>query len=286
MRNEQGVKQATQAPAVKAWFEELSSSHRKQAESLFGKINSLPLDRESDRRQLFKHSVLAFESLRYKDNLDALDRISAENLPALAEVFRDYDDIEATLYYQIVNERVAVIRKLQDAIDKNVRERVIQEHLFDHLWLLDTSWERAEATEFMEKRVNAAFKAVTATLTPHERKGRLDIGYRTTSGKHVIIELKRASRVLSTEELQHQARKYRSAVQKVLVGMNRGLEPVEVVCVVGARPATGRTRRLGMRPNVAWSPTTYVSFSMTSLLRTLIKAISAFLTNTKRWVPF
>ncbi|WP_036740127.1 MULTISPECIES: hypothetical protein [unclassified Paenibacillus] len=107
-----------------------------------------------DRGTLSSHAVLAFESLRYRDNLDALDKISVENLQALSEVFGRLDDLEAFLYYQIIKERIEVIRVLQDKVDANDLEKVIQEHFFNHLWLLDPSWERATDSDYMEERID------------------------------------------------------------------------------------------------------------------------------------
>ena len=72
---------------------------------------------EEEKKRLFKHAILAFESLRYKENLDALERIKPENLQALAEIFTDLDDIEAVLYHQIVRERVEVIKALQQKVE-------------------------------------------------------------------------------------------------------------------------------------------------------------------------
>jgi len=232
LRNEEGQKKALEIVAVKKWFDSLPAASRKRAKSLFGKINQLTIDSEDDRRRLFKHSILAFESLRYRENLDLLDKISADNLPAFTEAFSNLDDLEATLYYQIVSERVEVINVLQDKVQDNALEKLIQEHVFKHLWLLDPSWERATTTAYMEQQVQQEFKKIDAGLTPAELKGRLDIKYQKTSGRHVIIELKRAQRKLDTTEIFKQASKYHSALKKLLAKIKSN-DPIEVICVVG-----------------------------------------------------
>lgn len=232
-RNEQGLERAEGIPAIKEWFKQLSSDNKKRAKALFGKINQLTFDSEDDRRQVLKNSVIAFESLRYKQNLDALDSISPENLQALTAIFTDLDDIEATLYHQIVRERVRVIDALQEKVESAALEKVVQEHVFKHLWLLDPSWERATETAYMEQTVRKEFDKIDGKLSPKEKAGRLDIKYTTTSGKHVIVELKRSDRTTSTAELIDQTGKYRSALRKILRQAARPNEPVEVVCVVG-----------------------------------------------------
>jgi hypothetical protein len=161
-----------------------------------------------------------------------LDQISADNLPAFTEAFANLDDLEATLYYQIVSERVQVIDALQKKVQSDELEKLIQEHVFKHLWLLDPSWERATTTEFMEQQVQKEFDNIDAGLTAEEKVGRLDIKYRTASGKHIIVELKKFGRKLDSSELMAQVTKYNAALKKLLAATNRD-EPIEIICVIG-----------------------------------------------------
>ena len=112
-------------------------------------------------------------------------------------------------------------------------EKIIQEHLFKHLWILDPSWERATETGYMEQSVTEEFNKINAHLTPDERKGRLDIKYTSTSKKHVIVELKKADRTVTSTELIDQTSKYLNALRKLLNEAGREGEPTEVVCIVG-----------------------------------------------------
>ena len=202
---------------------------------MFGKIKQLVMDNEKDRTELYKQSVLVFEKLQYKGLLDKLDRISAENIPALTEVFGGLDEIEAYLYYEIVQERLMVIEKLHVHVEDNEKEKVLQKYLYSHLWLLDASWDRVTETPLMEQTVKKEFDKVYAELSLDEKRGRYDIKYKKTSGKHVIIELKRADRKMDDSELMRQGDKYRTALQKLLDKTNAGDEPIEVVCIVGEK---------------------------------------------------
>ena len=78
-----------------------------------GKIAQLVLD-ENEKKELYKDSVLAFEKLRYKDYLSALDNVSPENIQEFTRIFAELDDIEASLYYQIIQERLKVIDALRE----------------------------------------------------------------------------------------------------------------------------------------------------------------------------
>ena len=237
LRNKEGTEWALQIPAIDEWFTSLGKDDRKHAESLFGKLNQLYIDSDEEKKTLLSHAVLAFESFRYKNNLNALEDISVENIQAFSEVFANLDDIEATLYHQIIGERLEVVRALQGKIEDNVLEKVIQKYLYDHLWLLEPSWERATETPLLEQQVKTAFAKLDAKLTREEKEGRFDIKYKTTSKKHVIIELKRAERSIDSFDIAKQVSKYRNALKKILVAVGKGQEPIEVVCIVGKPPS-------------------------------------------------
>ncbi|MGI5286174.1 BbrUII/HgiDII family restriction enzyme [Nonomuraea polychroma] len=232
LRREAGANKAFEFAVIKHWFDSLSSAHRRQARDLFGKISQLTIEDEMERRELFIHAVLAFENLRYRDNLNALDRIDPENLAALASLFQDIDEIEAVMYYRILQQRLKIIDVLQSAVDEDALERVLQEHLFDHLWLLDPSWDRA-ADSHMEQVVEEAFAEITHRLSADERKRRIDIRYRRTTGAHVIVELKRYGVRTTTNSLQEQVLRYKKALKKWLESTGREKDLIEVVCVVG-----------------------------------------------------
>jgi len=233
-RSEIVKEQVYQIPAIKAWLDELKPTERKQAESLFSKIGKVHFDNDENRNQLYIHTALAFEKLLYKGALDQLERISVENIPAFMEILSDFDDFEASLYYQIIQERLRIISKLHNAVEDNAVERTIQEILYEHLWLLDPSWDRATETPYMEQTVQKEFEEIEAKemLTDEELNGRYDIKYKMTAGKHVIIELKRANRKLDQYDLLRQVEKYGEALRKIVRAIGKN-EPVEIVCLVG-----------------------------------------------------
>jgi len=242
LRNEEGVEKAVVYPAVKEWFDGLKGERKRRAEALLGKINQITIDSDDERRTLLKHSILAFESLSYKENLDALDSISPDNLKKFTEVAGQLDDIEATLYHQIVSERLRVIEALRQKVEEDVLEKLIQQYVFDHLWLLDPAWDRATENAYMESSVLKEFKQVDAGLPAAEKRARLDITYKMSTGKHIIIELKRASASVTTPALMDQVGKYRRALQKVL-DATRSEELIEVICILGKPPSDWTSQR-------------------------------------------
>ena len=235
-RNDGGTKEAVQIEAVRNWFLDLSPDNKKRAKAVFGKLNQIPVDDPVQRTMLFKYGVLAFESLTSKQNLDEISNASGESTVDFGRVFGTLDDLESSLYNQIVSGRIDVVRALQCQVDEDEKERTIQEHLSNHLWLLDPSWERATATESMERSVGREFARINDSLSMEERASRIDIKYQTNAGKHVIVELKRPSVSTTTLSILNQIEKYISALEKVL--REREEHPhIEVLCVVGREPS-------------------------------------------------
>lgn len=242
LRNEDGTRAACAIPQIEGWYNGLRDDHRSAAKRLFGRINQFPIDDDGVRKEMLVGRILAFENLKLKDMIGKLEKIDVGNLPDLKDVLLQLDDLEATAYYQTINKRLAVIKAFENIIDDNGKERIIQEYLFDHLWVLDPSWERITGTEHMEKSVENALDAVHAGLPEEQRRARIDIKYRTTGGKHVIIELKRPGAATSTFALGEQIGKYKSAVSEVLASLGKSGELVEFVCVLGKPPKDWQDR--------------------------------------------
>ena len=218
------------SPALAEWFKTLPPGYRKNAEVLIAKLSALPVDREDDRKLLYRHGILAFERMRLRGSTEELTA-SVDNVNRLLTVLADRDALEASLYCDIVNSRLDAIKSFQDISD-DAKEKVLQQYLFDHLWLLDPAWERATSTEVMESRLSGE-GVITADLTEEEKLGGVDIAYRTSAGKHIIVELKKADRKMKLLELVEQGQKYVDKLQKILLAQNESSPNIEVVFVLG-----------------------------------------------------
>ena len=235
IKKEGGLRKAQKYPEIERWYEGLGPDFRVIAGELFGTINQIEME-ESHRKEIYVHAVLAFEHLQYKEKLNQLDQLNAENMEVFVKIFSELDEMEASWYYKITKGRLDIINKLAELVEENAKERVIQELIYEHLWLLDPSWDRATETPEMEKTVKNMFDKLSKELSDEEKRGRIDIQYKKTSGKHVIIELKRSSVKLSDGQLMDQADKYRRALRKQLKFAGEQ-EVVEVVCIVGTSKA-------------------------------------------------
>lgn len=235
-RRSDGTKEAMSVPAVSDWLEDLQGDTRKKAERWVGRLNTIRAQGDSDKKELLKASILAFESYRRKEELDSLDNLGDDAIEHVLQIFKSVDDLEVSYYGQIVKMRIKVITTLQDKLKANEKELVLRDYIFNHLWLLDPSWERAKGSENAEKKMETFLKQNTNSLSKSEKKGRIDIGYRTIAGKHVIIELKRATVAVHLDDLVKQVRKYRDGAKKILEKTEFKNWPIEIICLVGEPP--------------------------------------------------
>lgn len=235
-RRDDGAKIAASVPAVSKWLEGLEGETKKKAERWIGRLNTIRSQDDTDKKELLKASILAFESYRRKQELDRLDKIKDESLDQILAIFQDIDDLELSYYGQIVKLRVKVIETLQQKLAQDDKELVLRDYIFDHLWLLDPSWERTKGTEHAETLVSTFLKENTESLKGDEKTARIDIGYRATGGKHVIIELKRASVSVPVDDLMKQVRKYRDGARRILDKTTYKGWPIEIIVLLGTPP--------------------------------------------------
>jgi len=220
-----------QSPALREWLEGMPDGHKKSAETLIAKLSALPIEKDEDRRDLYRHGIYAFERMKLRGSTEELAN-HALDIEQLFHVLADRDALEASLYRDIVKSRLEAIRSFQKIVDANDKEKALQQYLFDHLWLLDPAWERAAGSEIMESRLLEE-GVVVADLNEKEKLGRVDIKYRTTAGKHIVVELKRVGRKMKLLELQEQGQTYVDKLKKILLSQNEPTPNIEVVFVIG-----------------------------------------------------
>ena len=177
---------------------------------------------------------MLFEHLKMNAALDLLDSIDITKVDEFLGYLNDVDALEAEHYRQIVQQRLAVIRKLRQSVDENAKERVLQEYIFDHLFLLDPGWERATQFADMERRMEEVLKTKEKTL-------RIDIRftkYRRVAAAHVIVELKRRSAKVTKFELEQQVRGYMDALREEVSNSSstNAALPIQGICGVGHLP--------------------------------------------------
>ena len=233
LRRKYGVEKAKkEIPVLNEWLERLKPGFKESAEKLIAAIGALPIEKEEDRRLVYRHGVIAFERMKLRGSAEEFaDKFL--NVETLLKLLSDRDDLEAVIYRDIVMSRLDVIKRFSKHVDENVKEKVLQESLFDNLWLIDPTWERASGSERIEKTLKTDYRDFSSTLTEEESKGRMDIRYRTSVGKHIIVELKKADRSMSLVDLMDQGQKYYSGLKKCLHNFGKKNPEIEIVFVLG-----------------------------------------------------
>ncbi len=232
-RKKHGVEKiVAEHPVVGQWFDSMPDGLKDSARQLVAKVSTIPVSDDEQRRELLKNSVVAFERLKLHGAAHKLSEAVELGADALLPLFADQRDLEAALYRDIVSSRLDTIRSFKNLVDENEKERVLQEHLFENLWLLDPAWERASGSELMESRLAEA-GVIVEDLSEKEKLARVDIKYKTTAGKHIIVELKRAKRKMKLLELQEQGQTYYDKLRKVLANRGQHNQDIEVIFVIG-----------------------------------------------------
>ncbi len=231
-------------PKLKEWVEDLPQWQRETARTMVGTIAGLELEGKraaEDRSALFRSGVLAFARVGLRESAEQLDLLSSVTAVDLLPLLGQQDDYEAGLWVDILRSRIEAIEKFQDLTDTNEKEVVLQQHLFDHLWLMDASWERATGSETMEENLRKIAPGLFAKEHDQldtEITGRIDIRYKTLGGRHVIVELKRYDLTVDAKKLAEQGAKYAKALASILSQQQRSDEipRIEVIFVLGRKP--------------------------------------------------
>lgn len=234
-------------PELEDWIKDLPEGQQAPARQMLGMIRGVDVDEEEQRADLYKAGVLAFERLRLKASAHRLTESGVLTAAALLPLLADLSMLEGSLYRDIVASRLDVIRKFENLVDANEKEKVLQEHLFKNLWLLDPAWDRAAGSMRIEETLKKEYAEFAEGLTDEQSKGRYDIKYRTNGGLHILVELKRAHRQMHLYELIEQGQRYKSALHRCLVNSGEPSPQIAIVFVLGQPthedkdPAFGRT---------------------------------------------
>lgn len=226
-------------PKLREWVNTRPGWQRDAAETLIGTIASLELEKSSEKERagLYRSGILAFERVGLKEVATELESLSSVSASDLLPLLGAQDAYEAGLWVDILRSRVDAISQFRNLTKADEKERVLQEHLFKHLWLLDASWERSTLGGRMEEDLRSIEPGLFATDDEGKRLyGRTDIRYATASGAHVIVELKRYSVKAKVADLADQGMKYYGAMKSLLAQQNRADEPISVVFVLGEHP--------------------------------------------------
>ncbi|MDE1965190.1 MAG: ATP-binding protein [Xanthomonadaceae bacterium] len=235
--------------ALETWYASLDDARDlKLAKKLITPILSAEhsndeIKNNAIKRDLIRSAIVGFEKLRIRKQLDRLENVQDVMSVEFQKIFHTIDDIEASHYHEITRSRLQVIEKFEkEIVDPGSLEKVAQKYLFEHLWLLDPTWGPVGESKVMEQTLTSELKEVYPDA---ETGARLDIAYRTSTGRHVIVELKRPGlKSVEVEDLIKQGKKYKAAVTEYLrkhpdlAGYSGREPPIDVCFVTEELPRT------------------------------------------------
>ena len=199
-------------------------------------IHSDEIKNNAAKRVLYRGAIIGFEKLRLTKQLDKLDSVSDVLGSEFAAIFASMDHVEESAYAEITRQRLAIIKKFAEISNNpSTLEKVAQQYLFTHLWLLDPTWDRVTSQVEMEKTLTAYLKE----KQPDSTGARLDITYRASSGRHIVVELKKPTKTsLNYFELYEQVTKYKDAVEAYYNKKepNKPVPPLDIYLLVAQTP--------------------------------------------------
>lgn len=200
-------------------------------------IHSDDVKNDAAKRVLYRGAIIGFEKLKLNKQLDKLEAVTDILGAEFAAIFASLDHVEETAYAEITRQRLAIIKKFSEISNNPASlEKVAQEYLFKHLWLLDPTWDRVTSKAEMELTLTAYLKKTH----PDSTGARLDISYRASSGRHIVVELKKPTKTaLNYFDLYQQVTKYKDAVEAYykLNEPNKPVPPLDIYLLVAQTPS-------------------------------------------------
>lgn len=232
-----------QNAAVLEWIDTLDDKRdQKIAMKLMTSIKNAVIhsdDAKNDKAKgvLYRGAIIGFEKLKLNKQLDKLESVTDILGAEFAAIFASLDHVEEAAYAEITRQRLAIIKKFSDISNNSATlEKVAQQYLFDHLWLLDPTWDRVTSQVEMEKTLTAYLKKTN----PDSTGARLDITYRASSGRHIVVELKKPTKTsLGYFDLYQQVSKYKDAVESYYKDKepNKPVPPLDIYLLVAKTPS-------------------------------------------------
>lgn len=233
-----------QNAAVVEWINSLTDKRdQKTANKLMTSIKNAVIHSDEDKNAkaklvLYRGAIIGFEKLRLRNQLDKLHAVGDVLGVEFAAIFASLDQVEESSYAEITRQRLEIIKKFAAITnDPGTLEKVAQKYLFEHLWLLDPGWDRVSARVEMEKTLTEHLKKVA----PDSTGARLDITYRASSGRHIVVELKKPTKTsLNYYELYEQVAKYKDAVEAYYRDKepNKPVPPLDIYLLLAKTPTT------------------------------------------------
>lgn len=175
---------------------------QQEARQVIRKLASIEsvTDEPERAKELLDLVLRAFEDSSFFTLIKALGAVDQAQRDEIFKLVTELDVFETVKLAEVVRARVAVIRKFQDMIKRDVPEKPdMQDFLFQHPWLIHPEWMVVEREKRLETLLVDHFK-----LDPNadpESDNRIDFFCIATRGRYLVVEVKRPGKVVGQKEI-------------------------------------------------------------------------------------
>lgn len=207
-------KEKIKSPTVAMYLEQANKLPRREREifkTVVDRICSIPqIDKGQDGKEIVDELVkFAYSAVTNRSFLEIIQRLntaSAKDLAQFEEALSEWDVIEAVNTARLVKGRIEIIRKFEQMIESDAREKPdMQNYLKEHPWLIDPKWAMLEHETSLDKTLMDKFHV----SKPKGKEGRRRPDFFCLEDRHSIyvVEIKRPN-VKATKKEFDQIRDY------------------------------------------------------------------------------
>ena len=221
----------------KGYYDKLTESEQKYFNDLSHKFFSKDEDFEDkDKVEIAVPRIFSFVNSKRIKELSESEKDIASNI--FVEMFEKLEINEALVLKSNLDDRLAVVRKLQKAIDTEEIEKVFEHHLKLHPWLINPYWD-----SLAEKDIVSQKRLYDNSIQKTNLTGIIDlILYTKEEFYPVIVELKREKitnySAPNVEEIINQIRRYRNGINSVLKTQNKhvnNIKDIPAYFIIGSK---------------------------------------------------
>lgn len=215
----------------KGYYEKLSGDEKKHFNNLSHKFFSKKEDYEDNSKlRIVVPRIFSFVNSSKIDELSKEAQDITEDI--FIEMFKKLEINEALVLKSNLDDRLKVIKKLQDAIDTEAVEKVFENHLHLHPWLINPYWDTLSEKDIIpQKRL---YEKNLGQLKKNELIGITDlIIYAKEEPYPIIVELKREKKTDYSApnilEIRNQVAKYREGINTILATQNKAVTDLSAI---------------------------------------------------------
>lgn len=220
----------------KGYYDKLTEPEQKYFNDLSHKFFSKDEDFEDkDKLEIAVPRIFSFVNSRRIQELSESKKDIASDI--FVEMFEKLEINEALVLKSNLDDRLKVIKKLQEAIDDEAVEKVFENHLQLHPWLINPYWDTLSEKDIIPQKHLYEKKLDLNEKNLDKKEDLIGITdllvYAKEEQYPVIVELKREKltnySAPNIQEIKAQISKYRKGINNILATENKAVNDLSVI---------------------------------------------------------